>query len=354
MNHSTMTSFGRVLSAIQLQEPDRVPLFLLLSLYGAKELKLPVKDYFSKPQNVIDAQLAMREKYRNDCLYSFFYAPIEIEAWGGEVVFVDDGPPNSGEPFIKNLGFIDSMGIPHAEDTPCLRRVLEATAGMKQQVKDTVPIIGVVVSPFSLPVMQMGFEKYLDLIYFNKPYFEKLMQKNIEFTVAWANAQIDAGASAICYFDPLASPNMIDRNLYLSTGHKVAQKTLSRIKGPTAVHLASAISLPVLDDIAGLGAAVLGFSYQDDLVAIKKAATDKICLLGNLNGVDMVRWNQAQVEANVKKIIQTAGRGGGLILSDTHGEIPWQVPEEVLLGIAEAVDRWGKYPLDWVTDHAEA
>ncbi|MGR8935731.1 MAG: methylcobamide--CoM methyltransferase MtbA, partial [Gammaproteobacteria bacterium] len=45
--------------------------------------------------------------------------------------------------------------------------------------------------------------------------------------------------------------------------------------------------------------------------------------------------------------IAKAGRGGGFILADNHGEIPWQVPEAILLAIGDAVERWGRYPLDW-------
>ncbi|HSO82907.1 MAG TPA: methylcobamide--CoM methyltransferase MtbA, partial [Thiocapsa sp.] len=41
-----------------------------------------------------------------------------------------------------------------------------------------------------------------------------------------------------------------------------------------------------------------------------------------------------------------SGHGGGFILSDNHGEIPYQVPEDTLLAISEAVHRWGTYPLD--------
>ena len=40
-----------------------------------------------------------------------------------------------------------------------------------------------------------------------------------------------------------------------------------------------------------------------------------------------------------------AGPGGGYVLSDSHGEIPFQVPEQVLTAISEAVHRWGRYPL---------
>ena len=340
-----MNSFERTMAAISHAEPDRVPLFLLLSLYGAKEIDVPIKTYFSKPENVLKAQLRMKDKYRNDCIYTFFYAPIEVEAFGGEVVFVDDGPPNSGEPFIKSVEQIAKIEIPRIEDMTCLKRVLEATALLKSAVGNETPIIGVVMSPFSLPVMQMGFERYLELMYFRTPEFERLMQINQEFCVAWANAQLEAGATAICYFDPLASPNIIEREKHLATGHRISRQTIGRIKGPTATHLASGIALPVLGDIIETGSAVLGFSADDDLEQIKKEARNKICLLGNLNGVDMVNWSSEKVNEEVRNTISKAGPGGGLILSDNHGEIPWQVPERVLLDIAEAVSQFGTYPI---------
>ena len=340
-----MNSFDRTMAAISHTEPDRVPLFLLLSLYGAKEIDTPIKKYFSNPENVMKAQLKMRDKYRNDCIYTFFYAPIEVEAFGGEVIFVDDGPPNSGEPFIKSIEQISQIEVPKISDTACLKRVLDATALLKSSVGSETPIVGVVMSPFSLPVMQLGFEKYLELMYFRAPEFEQLMQINQEFCVAWANAQLEAGATAICFFDPLASPNIIEREKYLATGHKIAKQTISRINGPTATHLASGIALPVINDIIDTGSAVIGFSSDDNLIEMKKAAQNKICLLGNLNGIDMVNWSSSKVNEEVKDIIKKAGSGGGLILSDNHGEIPWQVPESVLLEISEAVSQHGTYPI---------
>lgn len=346
-----MTSLERTIAAISHQEGDRVPLFLLLSVYGAKELNMPIKEYFAKPENVVKAQLLMKDKYKNDCIYTFFYAPIEIEAFGGEVIYFDDGPPNSGEPFIERMEDIDKLEVPKIEDCECLQRVLKATRLLKEKVEDETPIVGVVMSPFSLPVMQMGFENYLQVIYEHLDYFEKLMRINEEFCVAWANAQLEAGATAICYFDPLASPTIIERERYLKTGHLVAKRTLSRINGPTATHLASGLTLPVIDDIVATGSAIIGFSASDDLTEIKKAAQNKICLVGNLNGLEMIRWDLDKVEREVRNIILKAGKGGGLILSDNHGEIPWQMPEAVLLKIAETVEKYGTYPIADVTEN---
>jgi uroporphyrinogen decarboxylase len=346
--HTNMTSLQRVLTTLGQKEPDRVPFFLLVTMHGAKELGMSIKEYFSRAENVVEGQLRMRAKYRHDCLYSIFYAPVEVEAWGGEVIFYDDGPANSGEPFIRRPEEIKHLEPPRVKETPCLVRTLRATEMLKASVGDDAPIIGVVMSPFSLPVMQMGFDKYIELMYEQPDLFEHLMRVNQEFCVAWANAQLEAGATAIGYFDPVSSTTITPREMYLKTGFQVAKRTLARIKGPTATHMASGRCLPIIDDVAQTGTAIIGTSVLEDLAEVKAACQGKLTVLGNLNGIEMRRWTPEQAEAVVKAAIAKAGPGGGYILSDNHGEIPWQVPDEVLMALSEAVHQWGRYPLDWV------
>ncbi len=344
-----MSSLERVLTTLGHREPDRVPLFLLVTMHGARELGMSVKEYFSRSENVVEGQLRLRAKYRNDCIYAFFYAPVEIEAWGGEVVYSENGPANSGTPFLRRLDDIPGLAPPRVNETPCLLKVLRAIEMLKSRVTDA-PIIGVVMSPFSVPVMQMGFDRYLDLMYEQPALFRRLMEVNEVFCVEWANAQLSAGATAICYFDPVSSSTIIPRDMYLRTGFIVAKETIARIKGPTATHLASGRCLPVLRDIAETGTAVVGVSALDDLAEIKSVCRGKLTVLGNLNGVEMRRWTPEEAGNKVREAIARAGPGGGFILSDNHGEIPYQVPEEVLLAISEAVHRWGRYPLPVPTD----
>lgn len=345
-----MNSMQRTLAALSQQEADRIPLFLLTTLHGARELGLTIEAYYSRAQNVAEGQRRLLEKYRGDCLYSFYYASIEVEAWGGNTIFLPDGPPLCGAPVIKSAKDIDSLEPPKVMEASGLLKVLETNRLLKTQVGDTVPIIAVVISPFSLPIMQMGFDKYIELIYEEPQRFEQLMDVNIAFSVEWANAQLAAGATAICYFDPLSSTTNIPRDLYLKTGQQVAKRTLAQIKGPTATHMASGRCLPILSDIADTGTAVVGVSTLEDIGELKALANKRVTLLGNLNGVEMRRWKPKDAEMAVKCAIAKAGRGGGFILSDNHGEIPWQVPEEVLLAIRNAVERWGHYPLDWLDD----
>ena len=351
MSRSKITSLQRVLTTLGHQEPDRVPFFLLVTMHGAKELGLSIKEYFSRAENVVEGQLRLRAKYRHDCIYNFFYAPLEVEAWGAEVIFCDDGPPNSGQPFIENFEDIRNLAPPRVEDIPCLCKALKSGQMLKEKIGDEAPIIGVVMSPFSLPVMQMGFEKYIQLMYEQPVLFAHLMKINEEFCVHWANAQIKAGATAICYYDPVSSTTISTKEMYLKTGFEIARRTIARIKGPTATHMASGFCLPIIDDIAKTGTAIVGVSAQENLKELKAATRNKLCLLGNLNGIEMRRWTPEQAEAEVKKAISGAGLGGGFILSDNHGEIPWQVPDDILMAISAAVHKWGNYPLTWVTDN---
>jgi uroporphyrinogen decarboxylase len=342
-SNSVMTSMERVLTTLGHQEPDRVPLSLMLTIHGARELGLSIREYFSRAEYVAEGQMRMLKKYRHDSVNAFCAAAMAVQAFGGEMIWYEDGPPNSGEPIIKTEQDILSLQVPELSDTPCLVRMLESIKMLKEKVGDEVPIMGIAVSPFSLPVMQMGFSAYIELMYEQPELFNRLMEVNQEFCVAWANAQIRAGATAVCYFDALLSPS-ITAGVQLETGFRIARNTLARINGPSAIHMATAATLPVIEDVIATGTSIIGVSILDDLARLKAACQGRLTILGNLNGVEMRRWTPEQVEKTVKEIIAAAAPGGGFILAD-NGEIPWQVGEEILTAVSDAVHKWGYYPL---------
>ncbi len=341
----TMTAAQRVSTALQCQEPDRVPFFLLLTMHGARELGLSIAEYFSRAGHVIEGQLRMRARYNHDCFYPFFYAAAEIEAWGGEVIFSENGPPNAGRPVIANPEAIADLKPPLLDNTPVLMRTLEAISGLRAEAGDEVPVIGVVISPFSLPVMQMGFEPYLILMHEHPELFWRLMELNEQFCLSWARAQLQAGATAMCYFDPMSSPAIIPRQMYQETGLITARRMFAAIDAPVAAHTASTPILPIIDDLYGAGAKAVCPSSKEDLADIRDACGSRMGVIGNLNGVEMRRWSSQDAEDRVRQAILRGGVGGGLILADNHGEIPFQVPESVLDAISGAVHTHGRYPL---------
>ncbi len=340
-----MTPMERVLTTLSHNEPDRVPLFLLLTMHGAKELGISIEEYFSKAENVAEGQIRMQQKFNSDCYYPFFYAPLEVEAFGADVIFREDGPPNSGLPFIDDINKIKKFEPPKVKDTKILHKVLKSIELLKAHCKGTIPIIGVAMSPFSLPVMQLGFEKYLELMIYHEELFHQLMKVNEAFCVDWSNAQLEAGATAICYFDPVSSPTIVPKEFYKKTGFEIAKRTIAQIKGPTATHFASGNCLSLADLLPETGTTVVGVSTNENISELKKAYQHKLTILGNLNGIEMRRWTSHETISIVRDTIEKAAQGGGFILGDNHGEIPFQVPDETLLLISEVVKEYGTYPI---------
>lgn len=344
-----ITSIKRVINTLQFIEGDRIPFFLFPTIHGASEIGLNIKEYFSIPECVVEGQLRMQKKYGHDCVYTYLYAPLMVEAFGGEVIYYDDAPPNSGEPFIKKIDDISKLQIPNIYNTKCLNKVLKITEQLKAKTKGKIPVIGTIFSPFSLPAMQLGLHNYIELIYERPDLFEKLMKINEEFCVEWANAQIAAGADIIVCLDPMACKSIIPKEHYIGKGFKIVQRTINRIKGFTVIHFASSPCLHILDDVIKIGTNAVGASSLEDIGEIKAIASKgKLSIIGNLDVIKMSHWSKEDIKMHVKDIIAKAGKGGGLIIAPSHGDIPLQVPGDTLLNISEAVLKWGKYPLDWV------
>jgi uroporphyrinogen decarboxylase len=344
-----MTSRERVLTALSHREPDRVPFFLPVTMHGAGEVGVPLSEYFLDPAAVAEGQLRLRATYRDDIVYPFFYAAVEHEAFGGEVQFFEDGPPNAVGHVITNSQQILDLVPPRVEDCPALLRVLDCIGRLRDALAGEALIVGVIMSPFSLPVMQMGFDRYLPLLYEEPDLADRLHRVNEEFSVQWANAQLAAGADAIGYFDPVSSSTIVPPAMFREYGLPILTRSLARINGPLAALLASGRSLAVLDDIAETSAAIVGVGNEEDLREAKTAARGRVTIMGNLNALEMRRWTTDEAEAAVKNAIARGGPGGGYLLSDAHGEIPIQVQQEVLLSVSAAVHTWGHYPLDWTS-----
>ncbi|OPY34643.1 MAG: Methylcobamide:CoM methyltransferase MtbA [Methanomassiliicoccales archaeon PtaU1.Bin124] len=340
-----MSSMERVLTSLQHKEPDRVPLLLSLTMHGAKMQGVSIQKYFSSPQLMAEAQVRMWKKYESDFLNSFTYSSAEVEAFGGSTIFYEDGPPNSGEPVIQALEDIESLEPPDVQTVKSLMVTIEATRRMKAAVGEEVPILGVTISPFSLPVMQMGFENYFDLLYSDMEHFRSLMKVNTEFQLQYANMLVEAGATAIVYFDPLSSTTIIPRAKFLETGFNIARDAVKRMHGPIVAHFASGRILPIVDKIIEAGFIGVSASVDEDLKILKKLAGGKLTLIGNLNGMEMPNWTAEQIDQNVRSAISDGARGGGFVLCDNHGEIPYQVSDETIQGIADASRKYGKYPL---------
>ena len=340
-----LTPAARLGAALSHQEGDRVPFFLAVTLHPARALGLSIERYFGDTEAVIEGQLLMLKRLGHDAVTSFLHGSAEVEAFGGETLFRSDGPPNAGAPPLTQAGAVEGLQVPDPHQVPALARSLAVARGLKARLGDDVPILGGLVGPISLPVLQLGFERYLDWILDAPKLVQKLWQINEAFCMAWGNAQLAAGASAVAIAEPLASATLLPRELIRTVGMPALRRVREGIQGAVALSSASAPMGGLLQELSELGFVGLAPSCDESLTAAKALLKGRAALMGGLNGLAMSHWTPQDAECAVKAAIQSAGQGGGFVLAEHHGEIPWCVAEETLMAVAEAVRRWGSYPL---------
>ena len=98
-----MTSLERIMCTLTGEPTDCMPFTMLLSLYGASLIKCKTSEYYRSPQMWFEGQEAVVEHFNPDILISPFSFPLEAEAFGSELIFLDKYAPNVRKPMITKL-----------------------------------------------------------------------------------------------------------------------------------------------------------------------------------------------------------------------------------------------------------
>jgi uroporphyrinogen decarboxylase len=76
---------------------------------------------------------------------------------------------------------------------------------------------------------------------------------------------------------------------------------------------------------------------------VKEYCGDRICLLGNIDCIDLLpNGTVQQVDAAVKKAIQDAGHGGGLIICSSNSLHPGVAPDNCI-AMFKSTRKHGRY-----------
>ncbi len=338
-----MEPIERVTIALKHKEPDKVPIFLFMIIHGAKILNIGFDEYFSKAENVMRGQIALQEKYHHDCLYPFFYAAKEYEAFGGLRRIMKHGSPESGPPIFSSAEELLESELPSVQN-PHLEEIAKAQRLLYEQKGDSLPIVNSIIAPLSLPVMLLGFEKWIEYIVDTPEIAKDVVRHLIDYSIDFSNYLIENHAAAVVYFNPVASNQMIRFPEYIEISYEFDRKYYSKVKGAAVYAMAGGRSTELMDVLANkVGIHGVVVSHDDNLAELKQKYGKRLILVGNLENISMIRWSEEETEQRVKNCINQAAKGGGYIIADHHGEIPFNVSDSTLHGLVKARDKWGVY-----------
>ncbi|NPV59460.1 MAG: hypothetical protein HPY75_07330 [Actinobacteria bacterium] len=197
----------------------------------------------------------------------------------------------------------------------------------------------------------MGFERFAVAARKEKGFLRRVIRFYADLHCMLMEAVADAGVPGFVHTDdlayksgPMLSPRLIEElfgdhyRRITETAHGLGLKIIMHSCGNTTSLLENFVSwgfdaLHPLEPTAGV-----------DLASVKREVGDRVCLIGNLDITHiLVDATREEVFDAVRQAIRAAGEGGGFILAPDHSHPDISV--ERLRWMVEAAHEYGTYPL---------
>lgn len=338
-----MTSRERVLTALKLKQPDRVP-WVESSVHNNLVEKLLKRTDFEKASvtqlfTLPGARFspAVFEVLAIDNT-NFSVAPprfVKSQNVEGMDIIIDG--------LIKTEADLAKIVLPDPESDEFYKSAREFVARFKASNKALCITTRMGVSNTYL---SMGIEHFSLQLYENRDFVLKMMDIFIDWACKAVKKINELGFDFMIIPEDLAwkqgpmfSPKMF-RELFLPRMKKVADK----IKIPWIYHSDGNL-MPILDDLLTLGMNGLANIEPNamDINDLKKRYGRRVCLVGNIDlHYTLTQGTPEETEAEVKKRIQEVGKGGGYILASSNSLAGYCKPENVL-AMHRALLKYGSY-----------
>jgi hypothetical protein len=325
-----VNSRERILAALSLQQPDRIP-FADIVDPSVKEKLMGRRD-FSETEF---AQILGLDAVGIDD----YSAPIFCrtrESGGRE--FIVDG-------LIKSDRDLDRMQFPDPRDDRFYDRAKRfvdehSNDGLARYAKCRWGIGGVMYS-MGIPALAFSLRDHPGLI-------ERILDRYVEWNCAVVERLNTIGLDFLMTYD----------NIAFKSGPVVSPQVFREIFIPRIKRVADVCRLPwvfhgdgnlksILDDLLTLG--MNGIHPIEppcmDLLEMKQKYGAQICLWGNINVHSLANARPDEVEGEVKLRIKQAGQNGGYILGSSSS-LPDYCSIENIWAMAKAVKKYGRYPLN--------
>jgi MtaA/CmuA family methyltransferase len=323
-----MNSKDRVLARLAGAPVDRIPNFNIMMTFAAHYINKPLSDYYLDYRTLAAANFAVQHDFDLDILQAISDPYREAHDLGSHVQFPLDSLPICLEPLILNSDDLCRLHMPNPQNGKRMRDRLQAVDLFRRRSDNNVMIMGWVEGAMALSATLRGVHQILLDLYDEPAWLDDLLGFCCELEIAFAVAQLEAGADIIGVGDAVAS--QISPDFYRRFALPYEQKIFSAIRnrgGLGRLHICGDTSR-ILSDMAATGADIIDIDWMVDMQRAATIFADRAVVCGNHNPVQVMRFGQApEVEKRVQHCMRT---GGSRCLSAAGCEIPDATPAENL------------------------
>jgi uroporphyrinogen decarboxylase len=301
----------------------------------------------TNPDFATEVTLQPLERYALDAAILFSDILTVPDAMGLGLSFATGEGPRFAHP-LRDEAAVNALQVP---DLDKLRYVFDAVTSIRKALDGRVPLIGFSGSPWTLACYMVegaGSDDYRlvkSMLYSRPDLMHRILDVNAQAVAAYLNAQIDAGAQAVMVFDSWGGvlADGAFQSFSLAYTERVVRALKREADGrPVPVIVFTKGGGLWLEQIAAIGADVVGLDWTVNLGRARAAVGDRVALQGNLDPNVLFAPPEAVAREAVAVLDSFGpprrhdGRWDGHVFNLGHGISQYTPPEHVA-ALVEAV-----------------
>jgi len=242
----------------------------------------------TNPQYATDVTLQPLDRYALDAAILFSDILTVPDAMGLGLSFEQGEGPRFAHP-LRDEAAVAALQVP---DMDKLRYVFDAVTSIRKALNGRVPLIGFSGSPWTLACYMVegaGSDDYRlvkTMLYARPDLMHRILAVNAAAVAAYLNAQIDAGAQAVMVFDSWGG--VLADGAFQRFSLDYTRRVVQGLKREHAGQRVPCIVFtkgggPWVEEIADIGADVVGLDWTANLGAARARVGQKVALQGNLD-----------------------------------------------------------------------
>ncbi|MGD9733731.1 MAG: uroporphyrinogen decarboxylase family protein [Desulfamplus sp.] len=336
-----MNSLERVLAKISGSSTDSPAVTLTLSLYGARLSGYSLKDYYTIPNAYIEGQIAVKERFNPDILFTPFALTAEGESFGSQVKFFEKNPPNIAKYAAKSAEDVLKIAMPDVDSHPRLCFIRDAIRGIAAKFGKDTAICGVMLSPVDLPPLIMGIDLWLDTLLFEKDMAKRIIDMTTQFFLAWSKAMFADGVHFIALPLVFCNPAIVTEDIIRNITFPALKNAVSHAPGPVVLHHGGAAVLSSLEMLSTVPN-VVGYAIDhcDDFKSARDIVGSDKVLLGNIDGPTLYSRSIEDIERITFDILNERKDDPHFILASSSADVAFDTPPENIDAVIKTARRF--------------
>ena len=345
-----MNHIERVTAALQHKEPDRVPVYPILSGVSRNLIGASYRDWATNPDICVEAFIQTAEQFDIDCIVTLIDLSVECVAWGQELIFPENeaAHPDYSKSVIQDIEDYAKIKKVDYRTNERMMMQIEVCKRLVEAKGKEMPIVAFVFGPLgTLSMLRNQQDMYMDL--YDDIDAVKAAAKEISETLKeYVAALCDTGVSGIMFDTLFASGSIMSKDMWMETEGVLMPELAQIARDKGCMNMIHNCGQRIYFDvqIETIQPAAISFLFPPDdckdFVECKEKYGDVTTLIGCVTPANAVIGTDEEWDQQCRDQIDAMAKGGGFMLA-TGCEYPANASFDRAYRMIDIANTYGQY-----------